>query len=144
MEKEEMTDVKFLVNIRKASGGRPDLANWPNHGAEIDRACAACDSKFGAWIGSEIRSLVEDSKLKMDPNAPVCFDIPGNPGGHKRRREAADLGQDAPMLCFGACRTASRFRREGAWNHASSAASYNSNVRSFCLPCPTKRGIRQG
>ena len=39
MEKEEMTDVEFLVDIRKASGGRLDLANWPNHGAEIDRAC---------------------------------------------------------------------------------------------------------
>ena len=37
MEKEEM---KLLVDIRKASCGRPaDLANWPNHGAEIDRAC---------------------------------------------------------------------------------------------------------
>ena len=37
MEKEEM---KLLVDIRKASCGRPaDLANCPNHGAEIDRAC---------------------------------------------------------------------------------------------------------
>ena len=32
MEKEEMTDVELLVDIRKASSGRPaDLANWPNH-----------------------------------------------------------------------------------------------------------------
>ena len=34
-----MTDVELLVeHIRKVSGS-PDLANWPNHGAEIDRAC---------------------------------------------------------------------------------------------------------
>ena len=42
MEKEGMTDVKLLVDILKASfgHGRPaDLANWPSHGAEIDRAC---------------------------------------------------------------------------------------------------------
>ena len=33
MEKEEMTEVELLVDIRKASGDRPmDLANWPNHG----------------------------------------------------------------------------------------------------------------
>ena len=38
--------------------------------------------------------LVEDSKLKMDSNTSVCFDIPG---GRKDRRR--DLGQDAPMLC---------------------------------------------
>ena len=41
--------------------------------------------------------LVEDSKLKMDSNTSVCFDIPG--GRKDRRREAADLGPDAPMLC---------------------------------------------
>ena len=39
--------------------------------------------------------LVEYSKLKMDSN--TCFDIPG--GRKDRRREAADLGPDAPMLC---------------------------------------------
>ena len=39
MEKEEMTDVKLLVeHIQKASSGRPDLVKWPNHGAKIDRA----------------------------------------------------------------------------------------------------------
>ena len=91
-----MTDVEHLVDTRKPSGGRPDLANWPNHCAEIDRACiqhAIQNSEPGSL-------LVEDSKLKMDPNASVCFD---NPGCRKnRRREAADLGLDAPMLCSNA------------------------------------------
>ena len=33
-------DVKLLVDIRKASSGRPaDLANWSNHCVEIERAC---------------------------------------------------------------------------------------------------------
>ena len=41
--------------------------------------------------------LVEDSKLKMDSNTSVCFDIPG--GRKERRREAADLGPNVPMLC---------------------------------------------
>ena len=43
--------------------------------------------------------LVEDSpaKLKMEPNASVCFDIPGC--CKNRRREAADLDLHAPMLC---------------------------------------------
>ena len=41
--------------------------------------------------------LVEDWKLKMDSNTTVCFDIPG--GSKDRRREAADLGPDVPMLC---------------------------------------------
>ena len=69
------------------------MANWPNHGAEIDRACmqyAIRNSEPGSL-------LVEDSKLKMDPNASVCFDIPG--GLKSRRRAAADLGPDVPMLC---------------------------------------------
>ena len=51
MEKEDMTDVELLVDIQNSSCGRQDLANWPNHGAEIDLH-AACDSKFGAWIAS--------------------------------------------------------------------------------------------
>ena len=57
MEKEEMTDVELLVDIRKASGGRPvDLANWPNHGQKsIVPAC-----KFGAWIASGRRLEVEN------------------------------------------------------------------------------------
>ena len=33
----------------------------------------------------------------MDPYSSVCFDIPG--GRKNRRREAADLGPDALMLC---------------------------------------------
>ena len=52
-----MTNVELLVDILKASGGRPDLANWPNHGAEIDRACmqhAIRNSEPGS-------PLVEDS-----------------------------------------------------------------------------------
>ena len=48
MEKEEMTDVELLVDIRKASGGRPvDLANWPNQKSIVP----ACSMQF------EIRSL---------------------------------------------------------------------------------------
>ena len=38
-EKGRNDGCRALVDIPKASGGRPDLANWPNHGAEIDRAC---------------------------------------------------------------------------------------------------------
>ena len=93
MEKEKMTDVELLVDIRKASCGRPDFANRPNHGAEIDRACmqhAIRNSDPGSL-------LVEDSNLKIDPKSSVCFDIPG--GRKNRRREAADLGPDALMLC---------------------------------------------
>ena len=33
--------------------------------------------------------LREWSKLKLDPNASVCFDIPG--GSEKRKQEATDL-----------------------------------------------------
>ena len=40
MEKEEMTDVEVLVeHVRKAISGCPDLANWHNNSAEIDRVC---------------------------------------------------------------------------------------------------------
>ena len=43
MEKEEITDAELLdgavEHVQKAKGTRPDLANWPTHGAEIDRAC---------------------------------------------------------------------------------------------------------
>ena len=43
MEKEEIADVKLLdgavEHVQKASGSRQDLANWPTHCAEIDRAC---------------------------------------------------------------------------------------------------------
>ena len=81
-----MTDVELLVDIRKASGGHPvDLANWPNHRQKS--IVPACSMQFE----------VEDSKLKMDSNTSVCFDIPGS--RKDRRREAADLGQDVPMLC---------------------------------------------
>ena len=93
MEKEEMTDVELLVDIQKASVGRPDFANRPNHGAEIDRACM----QHAIRNSDPWSLLVEDSKLKMDPYSSVCFDIPG--GRKNRRREAADLGLDAPMLC---------------------------------------------
>ena len=39
MEKKEMTDVQLFLDIWKASSGLPDLANWPNHCAEINCAC---------------------------------------------------------------------------------------------------------
>ena len=66
MEKEEMTDVEFLVDIRKASGGRLDLANWPNHGAEIDRACMQhAILKFGGWIASGRRLEVENEPERV-------------------------------------------------------------------------------
>ena len=60
-----MKDVKLLVeHIWKASCGRLDLANWPNHCAEIDQAC----------MQHEIQKLepgsllVEDSKIELGPN----------------------------------------------------------------------------
>ena len=35
-----MTDIEVLVeHIQKASGGHPDLEDWPNHCAHIDFAC---------------------------------------------------------------------------------------------------------
>ena len=83
------------MDIQNSSSGRQDLANWPNHGAEIDRACmqhVIRNSEPGSLL-----AVVKDSKLKMDPNVFVCFDIPGS--RKNRRREAADLGSDAPMLC---------------------------------------------
>ena len=40
-----MTDVELLVDIRKASDGRPvDLANWPNHGQKS--IVPACSMQF--------------------------------------------------------------------------------------------------
>ena len=56
MEMEQMTDVELFVDIRKPAVV-PGLANWPNHGAEIDRACmqhAIRNSEPGS-------PLVEDS-----------------------------------------------------------------------------------
>ena len=53
IEKEEMTDVELLVeHIRTASSGCPDLANWPNHTADIDVPACSMRFKFGAWIVS--------------------------------------------------------------------------------------------
>ena len=67
MEKEEMTDVELLVDIQKASVGRPDFANWPNHGAEIDRACMQHairnSDNFGALIASGRRLEVENGPV---------------------------------------------------------------------------------
>ena len=74
MEKEEMMDVELLVDIQKDSCGRPDLVNLPlaNHSAETNRTfmqLAIRNSEPGSL-------LVKDPKLKMDPNASLCFDIP--------------------------------------------------------------------
>ena len=82
MEEEETTDLKSQL----LSPGFGQLAQ----SLCIHRSClhAACYSNFGAWITSLAR-MVEVGK---DPDAPVCFDIPG---GHKKRREAADLDPDA-------------------------------------------------
>ena len=91
-----MTYVELLVDIRKASGGRPDLANWPNHGAEIYRSCiqhAIRNSEPGSL-------LVEDSKLKMDPNASVCFDIFWRPKKQKETSSGTGSGcADALLRC---------------------------------------------
>ena len=57
MEKEEMTEVELLVDIRKASGGRQvDLANWPNQGQKS----IVPSWKFGTWIASGRRLEVEN------------------------------------------------------------------------------------
>ena len=64
MEKEEMTDVELLVDIRKASGGRPvDLAKWPNHGQKS--IVPAYSMQFETrsldqWIASGRRLVVEN------------------------------------------------------------------------------------
>ena len=62
MEKEEMIDVELLVeHILKASCGCPVLANWPNHSAEINRACMQhAIRKIGAWIASGRRLEIEN------------------------------------------------------------------------------------
>ena len=117
-----MTDLELLVDIQKASCGRPDLVNWPNHCAEIDRAC----------MQHVIRNLepgsllVEDSKLKIDPNASVCFDIPG--GSKNRMREAADLGPDVLMLCSNVAPV-----DKDAYADADFADSYHSMEMTLCL-----------
>ena len=63
-----MTDVELLVDIRKASGGRPDLANrdWPYHGAEIDRACMQHGIR-----NSEPGSLLVEDEVENGPKR-VC------------------------------------------------------------------------
>ena len=54
MEKDEMTDAELQVeHIRKASSACPDLANWPNHSAEINCTCMQhAIQKFRALIAS--------------------------------------------------------------------------------------------
>ena len=82
--KGKMADVELFYP--KSQRWSPNSANWPNHGAEIDHAS----------MQFKIRSLDHFwSKLNKDPNASVCFDIPG--GRKNRRREAADLDPEAPM-----------------------------------------------
>ena len=96
MEKEEITHVELLdgavEHVRKASGTCPDLANWPTHGAEIDRACRIQHAiqKFRAWIASVARMVEVEKGPEPSPGrtrlCSLTFLVAVKKEGEKWRR----------------------------------------------------------